>query len=104
MARQDENSRFVRQGTSPIHLKQLCGGVDRSNGYRDDAVLMAAESWRMLIRQLQSPGQLAGALYGASDIPNNWAACVAWESQIKIKAANLVGKAAAEDRSHASSP
>jgi ADP-ribosyl-[dinitrogen reductase] hydrolase len=77
--------------------------VDRSNGYRD-AVLMAANLGEDADTTAAITGQLAGALYGASDIPNNWAACVAWGDQIKIKAANLVGKAAAEDRSHASSP
>jgi len=38
-------------------------------------------------------GQLAGALYGASDIPVNWVSQVAWGDQIKAKAARLIRKA-----------
>jgi hypothetical protein len=35
----------------------------------------------MLIRQQLSPEQLAGALYGASGIPENWISRVAWGEQ-----------------------
>jgi len=38
-------------------------------------------------------GQLAGALYGRSGIPEIWVRRVAWGDQIKETAANLVRKA-----------
>ena len=48
-------------------------------------------------------GQLAGALYGASGIPENWVGRVAWGEQIRVKAATLAGKAMLE-KSQTSSP
>jgi len=48
-------------------------------------------------------GQLAGALYGASGIPENWVTCVAWGGEIKMKAANLLGRATRE-KSQTKSP
>jgi len=36
-------------------------------------------------------GQLAGALHGASGIPENWVSRVAWGEQIRLKAGTLVG-------------
>ena len=48
-------------------------------------------------------GQLAGALYGASGIPESWICRVAWEDQIRVKAATLAAKAML-DKSQTSSP
>jgi ADP-ribosyl-[dinitrogen reductase] hydrolase len=48
-------------------------------------------------------GQLAGALYGASGIPEIWISRVAWGEQIRVKAATLIGKAML-DKSQTSSP
>jgi ADP-ribosyl-[dinitrogen reductase] hydrolase len=48
-------------------------------------------------------GQLAGALYGASGIPENWVRRVAWGAEIKVKATDLVGKEM-PDKSQTSSP
>ena len=48
-------------------------------------------------------GQLHGALYGASGIPEIWISRVVWAEQIRVKAATLVGKAML-DKSQTSSP
>jgi ADP-ribosyl-[dinitrogen reductase] hydrolase len=48
-------------------------------------------------------GQLAGALYGASGIPESWVNQVAWAEEIKAKAINLVAKTML-DKSQTSSP
>jgi ADP-ribosyl-[dinitrogen reductase] hydrolase len=76
--------------------------VDRSDDYRN-AVLMAANLGEDADTTAAITGQLAGALYGASGIPDNWVRRVAWGDQIKIKAAKLLGKAT-QDQSRTSSP
>src|SRR5262249_15626166 len=76
--------------------------VDRSVDYRN-AVLMAANLGEDADTTAAITGQLAGALYGASGIPDNWVRRVAWGNQIKIKAAKLVGNAT-QNRSGTSSP
>jgi ADP-ribosyl-[dinitrogen reductase] hydrolase len=75
--------------------------VDRTTVYRD-AVLMAANLGEDADTTAAITGQLAGALYGASGIPENWVSRVAWGEQIRAKAATLVGKAM--DKSQTSSP
>ena len=76
--------------------------VDRTSDYRD-AVLTAANLGEDADTTAAITGQLAGALYGASGIPENWLDRVAWGDQIKVKAANLLGKAVA-DKSRMRSP
>jgi len=76
--------------------------VDRTTTYRD-AVLMAANLGEDADTTGAITGQLAGALYGASGIPENWVSRVAWGEQIRVKAATLVGKAML-DKSQTSSP
>jgi ADP-ribosyl-[dinitrogen reductase] hydrolase len=71
--------------------------VDRSADYRD-AVLMAANLGEDADTTAAITGQLAGALYGASGIPENWVRQVAWGDQIKMMASNLVGTATREKR------
>jgi ADP-ribosyl-[dinitrogen reductase] hydrolase len=66
--------------------------VHRTTDYRD-AVLTAANLGEDADTTAAITGQLAGALYGASGIPESWADRVAWGAQIKVKAANLVGNA-----------
>jgi ADP-ribosyl-[dinitrogen reductase] hydrolase len=66
--------------------------VDRTTDYRD-AVLMAANLGEDADTTAAITGQLAGALYGASSIPENWVSRVAWGEQIKVKATTLVGRA-----------
>jgi ADP-ribosyl-[dinitrogen reductase] hydrolase len=75
--------------------------VDRTTVYRD-AVLMAANLGEDADTTAAITGQLAGALYGVTAIPENWVSRVAWGDQIKARAATLVGKAMA-DRSQTSS-
>src|SRR5262249_53028535 len=76
--------------------------VDRTIDYRH-AVLMAANLGEDADTTAAITGQLAGALYGASGIPENWVRRVAWGDEIKMKAANLVGRAIRE-KSHTKSP
>jgi len=76
--------------------------VNRTTTYRD-AVLMAANLGEDADTTAAITGQLAGALYGASGIPENWVSLVAWGEQIRAKAATLVGKAML-DKSQTSSP
>jgi ADP-ribosyl-[dinitrogen reductase] hydrolase len=79
--------------------------VDRSTDYRD-AVLMAANLGEDADTTAAIAGQLAGALYGGSGIPEIWVDRVAWGDQIKVKAAKLIVKAMADNkpkrRSHGS--
>src|SRR5262249_45202272 len=76
--------------------------VDRTTAYRD-AVLMAENRGEDADTTAAITGQLAGALYGASGIPENWVGRVAWGEQIRVKAATLAGKAMLE-KSQTSSP
>jgi ADP-ribosyl-[dinitrogen reductase] hydrolase len=76
--------------------------VDRTTDYRN-AVLMAANLGEDADTTAAITGQLAGALYGASGIPENWVGRVAWGEEIKVKAINLVGNAL-PDRSQTSAP
>ena len=76
--------------------------VDRTTAYRD-AVLMAANLGEDADTTAAITGQLAGALYGASGIPEIWVSRVAWGEQIRVKAATLVGRAML-DKGQTSSP
>ena len=76
--------------------------VDRTADYRN-AVLTAANLGEDADTTAAITGQLAGALYGASGIPENWVGRVAWGDQITAKAANLVA-IAMPDKSQTSSP
>jgi ADP-ribosyl-[dinitrogen reductase] hydrolase len=71
--------------------------VDRSTDYQG-AVLVAANLGEDADTTAAITGQLAGALYGASGIPEDWVRRVAWREQIKAKATSLVGKALADKR------
>lgn len=71
--------------------------VDRTAGYRD-AVLAAANLGDDADTTAAITGQLAGALYGASGIPQHWAGRVAWGDAIRAKAAALVAKAMPANR------
>jgi len=75
--------------------------VDRTGDYRN-AVLMAANLGEDADTTAAITGQLAGALCGASGIPEDWVGRIAWGEQIKAKAANLVAKAI-PDKSQTSS-
>jgi len=76
--------------------------VDRTTHYRE-AVLMAANLGEDADTTAAITGQLAGALYGASGIPESWVNQVAWAEEIKAKATNLVAKTML-DKSQTSSP
>jgi ADP-ribosyl-[dinitrogen reductase] hydrolase len=73
--------------------------VDRTNGFRD-AVLMAANLGDDADTTAAITGQLAGALYGCSDIPKEWLQVLAWRPDIEAKAVSIfdrsVDRAAAE--------
>jgi len=69
--------------------------VDRNANYRN-AVLTAANLGEDADTTAAITGQLAGALYGASGIPENWVTRIAWGDEIKMKAANLLGRAIRE--------
>ena len=87
---------------SPTRLKPLCGVEYRTADYRN-AVLMAANLGEDADTTAAITGQSAGALYGASGIPENWVGRVAWGDQIKAKAANLVATAMPDKRQTISS-
>jgi ADP-ribosyl-[dinitrogen reductase] hydrolase len=76
--------------------------VDRTTDY-GEAVLMAANLGDDADTTAAITGQLAGALYGASGIPEIWVGRVAWGDRIKTKATHLVGMAMA-DKSRMKSP
>jgi ADP-ribosyl-[dinitrogen reductase] hydrolase len=62
--------------------------VARSHGYRM-AVLMAANLGQDADTTAAVTGQLAGALYGATGIPQEWLHTIAWRDEIENKAAAL---------------
>jgi ADP-ribosyl-[dinitrogen reductase] hydrolase len=76
--------------------------VDRTTDY-GEAVLIAANLGDDADTTAAITGQLAGALYGASGIPEIWVGRVAWGDRIKTKATHLVGMAMA-DKSRMKSP
>jgi ADP-ribosyl-[dinitrogen reductase] hydrolase len=69
-------------------LEAALWSVARTSNYRT-AVLSAANLGEDADTTAAVAGQLAGALYGASGIPNSWADRVAWGPQIIAKASNL---------------
>ncbi len=66
--------------------------VDRTADFRG-AVLLAANLGEDADSTAAVTGQLAGALYGASGIPNEWTNSIAWGHEIRAKAATLVAAA-----------
>ncbi|HLN98600.1 MAG TPA: ADP-ribosylglycohydrolase family protein [Pyrinomonadaceae bacterium] len=70
-------------------LEATLWSVGRTNDYRS-AVLTAANLGEDADTTAAVAGQLAGALYGASGIPQNWVSRVAWKEQIIEKASNLL--------------
>jgi hypothetical protein len=69
--------------------------VDGSADYRS-AVLLDANLGEDADTTAAVTRQLAGALYGASGIPDNWVRRIAWGEQIRTKATNLVRNTARE--------
>jgi ADP-ribosyl-[dinitrogen reductase] hydrolase len=67
--------------------------VDRTDCYRD-AVLLAANLGDDADTTAAITGQLAGALYGASGIPEAWRTRVAWRPRITAAALALLPRAA----------
>jgi ADP-ribosyl-[dinitrogen reductase] hydrolase len=100
--REKERTEIRSTGYVAHSLEAALWCVDRTAGYRE-AVLMAANLGEDADTTAAITGQLAGALYGASSIPEIWASRVAWGEQIKIKAATLVRKSM-PDKSETSSP
>jgi ADP-ribosyl-[dinitrogen reductase] hydrolase len=62
--------------------------VERTENYRD-AVLLAANLGDDADTTAAITGQLAGALYGASGIPETWVARLAWSDAIRATAGRL---------------
>jgi ADP-ribosyl-[dinitrogen reductase] hydrolase len=62
--------------------------VGRSTGFRE-AVLLAANLGHDADTVAAITGQLAGALWGASSIPGNWLAKLAWRERIEATAEQL---------------
>jgi ADP-ribosyl-[dinitrogen reductase] hydrolase len=76
-------------------LEAALWSVDRTSDYRN-AVLLAANLGEDADTTAAITGQLAGALYGASGIPETWVTRVAWGNHIRTKATNLVAKVNAD--------
>jgi ADP-ribosyl-[dinitrogen reductase] hydrolase len=64
-----------------------------------DAVLLAANLGEDADTTAAITGQLAGALYGASGIPQDWVSRVAWADRIRQTAAKLTQDASPNSRS-----
>jgi ADP-ribosyl-[dinitrogen reductase] hydrolase len=62
--------------------------VSRTTGFRS-AILLAANLGDDADTTAAVTGQLAGALYGASAIPNDWLAKLAWRDRIDTIAGQL---------------
>ena len=58
----------------------------------EDAILLAANLGDDADTVAAITGQLAGALYGASGIPNHWRAQLAWHDKIEKLALDLLGE------------
>ena len=69
-------------------LEAALWSVGRTSDYRS-AVLMAANLGEDADTTAAVAGQLAGALYGVSEIPSAWVSRVAWRRQITEKAFGL---------------
>nr|WP_277813751.1 ADP-ribosylglycohydrolase family protein [Erythrobacter sp. SG61-1L] len=63
--------------------------VERSSSF-EEAVLCAANLGEQASATAAVAGQLAGAIYGASAIPGDWLACLAWRERIAEMAARLI--------------
>jgi ADP-ribosyl-[dinitrogen reductase] hydrolase len=87
--RDKERSAIGSSGYVAHSLEAALWCVDRTANFRD-AVLMAANLGDDADTTAAITGQLAGALYGASGIPENWVSRIAWLDVIKEKAIDLV--------------
>lgn len=70
-------------------LEAAIWSVARSDGFAD-AVLLAANLGHDADTVAAVTGQLAGALWGLSGIPERWVAKLAWADDIKARAEKLV--------------
>jgi ADP-ribosyl-[dinitrogen reductase] hydrolase len=80
----------IRSGGYVVHsLEAALWCVDRTSTYRE-AVLMAANLGEDADTTAAITGQLAGALHGASGIPDQWLEKLAWRDRIRAMAATLM--------------
>ncbi len=63
-----------------------------NTGSFEEAILLAANLADDADTVAAITGQLAGALYGASGIPDHWRARLAWHEEIEQLALDLLGR------------
>lgn len=88
-------SREEVRGTGYVvaSLHAALWAVSRTTSFRE-AVLLAANLGEDADTTAAVAGQIAGAIYGASGIPGEWLAKLAWREEIENKAAALFSAAA----------
>jgi ADP-ribosyl-[dinitrogen reductase] hydrolase len=90
-----ERAAIASSGYVAHSLEAAMWCVARTGDFRE-SVLMAANLGDDADTTAAVTGQLAGALHGASGIPDSWAKRVAWADVIREKAADLFQLAACE--------
>jgi ADP-ribosyl-[dinitrogen reductase] hydrolase len=81
-------SKIASSGYVAHALEAALWCVGRTGGF-EDAVLLAANLGDDADTTAAITGQLAGALYGARMIPDEWLATLAWKDEIEAKATAL---------------
>jgi ADP-ribosyl-[dinitrogen reductase] hydrolase len=87
--REKERTAIGSSGYVAHSLEAALWCVDRTTDFRG-AVLMAANLGDDADTTAAITGQLAGALYGASGIPESWVNRIAWLDEIREKAVDLM--------------
>lgn len=86
----DKPRSAICSGGYVVHsLEASLWSIGQTSNYRD-AVLLAANLGEDADTTAAITGQLAGALYGASEIPADWLDKLAWRDRIRAVAADLM--------------
>ena len=81
----------IRSSGYVVHtLEAALWATDRSTTF-EEAILLAANLGDDADTVAAVTGQLAGAIWGANAVPQNWRDQLAWECQIVQKARELLG-------------
>lgn len=90
--RGEERNRVRASGYVAHSLEASLWSVGRTGSF-EEAVLLAANLGEDADTTAAIAGQLAGALYGASGIPQRWRDLLAWEPRLSNVARTLCSKA-----------
>jgi ADP-ribosyl-[dinitrogen reductase] hydrolase len=88
--REKSRDRILSSGYVVHSLEAALWSLGNSDSF-EEAILLAANLGDDADTVAAITGQLAGALYGASGIPNHWRARLAWHDKIEKLALDLLG-------------